>query len=47
MEVKMKQKWTERILKFKGWLLSIPFLGIALWYLIKIIICLFFGICII
>jgi hypothetical protein len=43
-----KEDFTNNILKFKTWLmgLGIGGLAIALWWIVKIIICLTMGICI-
>ncbi len=45
----MKEKLVEKLLSFKTWLFGLGIGGIAigLWWIIKIIICLTMGICLI
>ncbi len=41
-----KEKWIDRFVKFKNWVLGFGFIGIAIWWIVKIIICILFGVCI-
>lgn len=41
------EKFIDKLMKVKNWLLGLGVFGIALWYIIKILICFFTGVCII
>lgn len=45
-EEKKEKTFLEKLISFKTLVVSIPFIGLALWWAIKLLICFFTGVCI-